>query len=294
MTARDLYADITDKLIALIEADPGQPQLPWRRAGLPLSLPSNAVTGNAYNGINIVSLWMAASAKGYTFPLWATFRQWLSIGAQVRKGEKASLVIFYKELTVEPDPELADDDGKRRMARASFVFNASQVDGYALPHAPVLGGPVERCASADAFVAHTRARISFGGDQAYYRPSTDEIVMPEEFRFVDTATMNRNEAFYATELHECVHWSGAASRLDRQFGKRFGDQAYAFEELVAELGAAFLCAELGISNAPRADHAQYLANWLAVLKQDKRALFHAAAKAAEASAYLKGLQAPRP
>jgi antirestriction protein ArdC len=207
MTARDLYADITDKLIALIEADPGQPQLPWRRAGLPLSLPSNAVTGNAYNGINIVSLWMAASAKGYTFPLWATFRQWLSIGAQVRKGEKASLVVFYKELTVEPDPELVDDDGKRRMARASFAFNASQVDGYALPAEPERGGPIERLAHADRFVANTGAKISFGVDRAYYRPSTDEIVMPDEFRFVDTATMNRSEAFYATELHECVHYA---------------------------------------------------------------------------------------
>lgn len=300
MTARDLYADITDTLIALIEADPGDPQLPWRRAGLPLHLPTNAATGNAYNGINIVSLWMAADAKGYTAPLWATFRQWQSIDAQVRKGEKASLVIFYKEFETETDPDLADTpapaeagDGKRRMARASFVFNAAQVDGFALPQEPDLAGPIERLAAADRFVANTCAKISFGGDRAYYRPSTDEIVMPDETRFVDTGTMTRSEAFYATELHECVHWSGAEKRLNRQFGKRFGDQAYAFEELVAELGAAFLCAELAITNTPRADHAQYLANWLAVLKQDKRALFHAAAKAAEASTYLKALQ-PQP
>ena len=116
------------------------------------------------------------------------------------------------------------------------------------------------------------------------------MTMTDEARFIDTATMTRSEAFYATELHECVHWSGASARLNRQFGKRFGDQAYAFEELVAELGAAFLCAELGISNAPRADHAQYLTHWLAVLKHDKRALFHAAAKAAEATSFLKRLQ----
>ncbi|CAN0504535.1 unnamed protein product, partial [Phaeothamnion confervicola] len=142
------------------------------------------------------------------------------------------------------------------------------------------------------FIAGTGARITYGGDRAYYRTSTDEIVMPDDHRFTDTATMTRSEAFYATLLHECVHFSGAEKRLNRQFGNRFGDQAYAFEELVAELGAAFLCAELAITNTPRADHAQYLANWLAVLKQDKRALFHAAAKAAEASAYLKRVQPP--
>jgi antirestriction protein ArdC len=290
MTARDLYADITDRLIALIEADPGQMQLPWRRAGLPLSLPVNAATGNGYNGINIVSLWMAAEARGYTAPLWATFRQWLSIGAQVRKGEKASLVVFYKEFDAEPDPDSADDDGKRRMARASYVFNASQVDGFALPAEPELGPPIDRLDAADRFVAATGAAITFGGDRAYYRPATDVIVMPDEARFIDTRTMTRCEAFYATELHECVHWSGAESRLNRQFGKRFGDAAYAFEELVAELGAAFLCAELAITNDPRPDHAQYLAQWLAVLKADKRALFHAAAKASEAASYLKRLQ----
>ena len=207
MPTRDLYADITDTLIALIEADPGQPQLPWRRAGLPLHLPANAVTGNAYNGINIVSLWMAADAKGYTAPLWATFRQWQSIDAQVRKGEKASLIIFYKEFATEPDPDLADDDGKRRMARASFVFNAAQVDGFALPQEPDLGVPIDRLAAVDRFVANTAAQITLGGDRAYYRPSTDEIVMPDEARFFDTGTMTRSEAFYATELHECVHYA---------------------------------------------------------------------------------------
>lgn len=289
MTARDLYTDITNTLIALIEADPGQLQLPWRRSGLPLSIPTNAVTGNAYNGINIVSLWIASEARSYTSPLWATFKQWQSIDAQVRKGEKASLVIFYKEFETAADPD-TDDDGKRRVARASYVFNAAQVDGYAPPEAAPLGSPIERMATADRFVTATGARIRFGGDHAYYRPSTDEIVLPPEEAFFDTVTMTRSEAFYATELHECIHWSGAESRLNRQFGKRFGDAAYAFEELVAELGSAFLCADLAISNAPRADHAQYLASWLAVLKQDKRALFHAAAKASEAVAYLRGLQ----
>jgi antirestriction protein ArdC len=289
---RDLHADITDKLVRLIEAGPGQLQLPWRRAGFPLSLPMNAFTGKAYNGINIVSLWIAAETSGFAEPLWGSYLQWQSIGAQVRKGEKASLVIFYKEFEIDPDPESEDDDGRRRVARASSVFNAAQVDGYTPPPTPELAGPVERIAAADRFVASTGARITFAGERAYYRPSTDEIVMPQEGLFVDTKSMTRSEGFYATELHELLHWSGAPHRLQREFGKRFGDKAYAFEELVAEFGSALLCAELHVSDAPRPDHAQYLASWLEMLKADKRALFHAAAKAAQAVTYLKSMQAP--
>jgi len=129
-TRRDLHADITAKLIAAIEADPGRPQLPWRRSSGALWLPKNALTDKAYNGINVVSLWVAAEARGFSAPIWATYKQWSQLGAQVRGGEKSSLVVFYKEYDTEPDPDDADDDGKRRVARASYVFNAAQVDGY--------------------------------------------------------------------------------------------------------------------------------------------------------------------
>lgn len=289
---RDIHAEITAKLVASIEADPGRPSLPWRRTSRPLFMPENALTKKAYNGINIVSLWVSAEVQGYDAPVWATYRQWAKIGAQVRKGEKASLVVFYKEYEATPDADKSDDDGKRRVARASYVFNAAQVDGYALPGAPEPLGPVERIAVADRFVSGTGARIEHGGERAFYRPSTDHIQMPDEGLFCGTGTMTRSEGYYATLVHECIHWSGAEKRLDRGFGKRFGDAAYAAEELVAEIGAAFLCAELGITQDVRADHAQYLAQWLKLLKDDSRAIFTAAARASEAVAYLKRLQRP--
>lgn len=289
---RDIHAEITAQLIAAIEADPGRPSLPWRRSAAPLFMPANALTKKLYNGINIVSLWVAAECKGYSDPVWATYRQWSEMDCQVRKGEKSSLVVFYKEYDTDPDPEQEDDNGKRRVARASYVFNASQVDGYNSPAPPIPLGPIERIDAADRFVQYTGARIEHGGDRAFYRPSTDHIQMPDEDRFCGTDTLTRSEAYYAVLGHECIHWSGSEKRLNREFGKRFGDAAYAAEELVAEIGSAFLCAELGITQDTRPDHAQYLANWLNLLKSDNKAIFTAAAKASEAVAFLKRLQPP--
>lgn len=138
---RDIHAEITNALIAAIEADPGTPSMPWRRSSEPLFMPENALTGNAYNGINVVSLWVSAEIHGHATPVWATYRQWSELGAQVRKGEKSSLVVFYKEYEAEPDPQNTDDNGKRRVARASSVFNASQVDGFTVPGTPVTRFP---------------------------------------------------------------------------------------------------------------------------------------------------------
>lgn len=295
---RDIHTEITGTLIASIEANPGKPSMPWRRSSGPLFMPVNALTGNAYNGINIVSLWVAAECLGYNAPVWATYKQWSELGAQVRKGEKSSLVVFYKEYEVVPEargangpnPDNAEDDGKRRVARASYVFNASQVDGYTLPDAPQSLGPVERLETVDRFIAATGAQVEHGGDRAFYRPSTDHIQMPDEGLFCGTNTMTRSEGYYATLTHELIHWTGAKHRLAREFGKRFGDAAYAAEELVAEIASAFLCSELGITQDCRADHAQYLAQWLTLMKADSRAIFTAAARASEAVAYLKRLQ----
>lgn len=289
---RDIHAEITGRLIAAIEADPGKPCMPWRRTGKPLFMPVNALTEKPYNGINIVSLWVSAELNAYSAPVWATYRQWSELGAQVRKGEKSSLVVFYKEYETEPDPANDDDDGKRRVARASSVFNASQVDGYTMPDPPQPLGPIERLEAVDRFIAATGARIEHGGDRAFYRPSTDHIQMPDEGLFCGTGTMTRAEGYYATITHELTHWSGARKRLGRDMGKRFGDAAYAAEELVAEIASAFLCSELGITQDVRADHAQYLAQWLTLMKSDSRAIFTAAAKASEAVAYLKRLQPP--
>lgn len=281
---RNIHAEVTSQIIAAIEADPGKPTLPWRRGGGALHLPVNAVTGNAYRGINVVNLWVTAEVRGFRSPVWGTYRQWAERGAQVRKGQKASMVIFYKEFSVDADEP--DDDGKRRVARASAVFNAEQVDGFELPEAVPMLGPIERLDQADALVSATGAVVRHGGDSAYFMPSTDHIQMPDEGLFTGTETMTRTEGYYATLVHELVHWTGAKHRLDRDLRKRFGTASYAAEELVAELGAAFLCAELGITPEVRPDHAQYLANWLQLLKSDDRAIFTAAARASDAVAFL--------
>lgn len=293
-TRQDIHAEITNKLIKAIEANPGEPLMPWRKPGKPLWLPANALTGNRYNGINIVSLWAAAETAGYAEPLWATYRQWQQLDAQVRKGERASPVVFYKQYDTDPDPDDPEDDGKRRMARASWVFNCAQVEGYTPPPQPEPLGPIQRIFDADRFFAAVGARIVHGGQEAHYRPSTDTIHMPDENLFTGTATMTRSEAYFAVLGHEYIHWTGHGSRLDRNLAKRFGKAEVAAEELVAEVGAAILCAELGITQDVRADHAQYLAHWLQLLKDDPKAIFAAAARAAEAVNHLHALQHPGP
>lgn len=293
MTAQriDVYTQVTNTIIAAIEAGAGDWQMPWHRSGEGLNRPVNIDTNNAYRGINVVSLWAAAQGRGFSTGTWGTYRQWQNNGAQVRKGEKASLVVFYKEFDVE---ETTDDgeteQGKRLMARASWVFNADQVDGYAAPSLPEPTDPVQALDKAERFIAGTGAIVHHGGSRAFYRPSDDIIQMPERERFLGSETSSATESYYATLLHELTHWTGHDRRCDRQFGKRFGDDAYAMEELVAELGAAFLCADLGVTLTPRPDHAAYIDNWLKVLKADKKAIFTAASQAAKATDFLTGLQ----
>jgi antirestriction protein ArdC len=288
-----VYDTITNKIIASIDAEPGQWQMPWHRSSSgPLHLPKNALTGNHYRGINTVALWVSAEAARYSRPLWGTYRQWAELGAQVRKGERASPVIFYKEFETTPNPDDAADDGKRRVARTSSVFNVDQVDdGPTAIDVPDLG-PIVRNQQFDDFVTSTGASITHGGPQAFYMPSTDAIRMPDENRFFSTATSTRDDSYAATLAHELGHWTGAKHRLNRELSGRFGNDAYAAEELVAELTSAFICASLGITCEPRPDHAQYIAHWLKLLKSDNRAIFAAAAKASQAAEYLTGPAQP--
>jgi antirestriction protein ArdC len=290
----DIHQTVTDHIIAAIEKGAGDVQLPWQRAGSSFGfLPKNAVTGKAYQGVNVLGLWAAAELKRYAGPgLWATYKQWHSIDAQVRKDEKATLVVFYKEYHGEPDPDVDGDDGLRRVAKASWAFHCSQVDGFAMPEAPAAKPPIEKLAAVDAFVHATGAVVKIGGDRAFYSRTFDSITMPDEDRFTGDQ-LQRREAWAAVELHELAHWSGHEKRLAREFGKRFGDNAYALEECCAEFTAAFLCAELGVTPSPRPDHAAYIQNWLQVLKEDKRAVFTAAAKASEAARYLASFSEAR-
>jgi antirestriction protein ArdC len=281
----DLHAHVTDTIIAAIEAGQTEFSLPWQRTGIGNSLPVNAATNAAYNGINILSLWAEGVTRGYARGLWGTYRQWAALGAQVRKGERGACVVFYKEYETEPDPKDEHDDGKRRVARASWVFNAEQVDGFELPDLPDLP-PIERIALAEVLVEKNRPDIRHGGDQAYYATKDDYIQMPDERLFTAEDSARRSEDYYAVLFHELTHWTGAPRRLGRDMHKRFGDQTYAMEELVAELGSAFLCGELSITPVPRTDHAGYIAGWLDAMKADKRAIFTAAARASEAVSYL--------
>lgn len=288
----DIHQTVTNKIIAAIEAGAGDWKMPWHRPGGAFTVPSNVATGNSYRGINIISLWVEAEIAGFARPIWGTYRQWKEAGAQVRKGEKGSLVVFYKP--IEGDDDSDDDTAspqRKLLARASHVFNAAQVDGYQMkPEAP-RADLTERLDHVDRFIAATGAAVEHGGNRAFYRrPPADIIAMPGRDLFTGSATSSPTEAYYATYLHELAHWTGAEPRLNRTFGKRFGDKDYAFEELIAEISAAYLCAELGIANEPRHDHAQYLASWLEVLRADSRAIFTAASQASQVTAFLNGLQ----
>ena len=289
----DIHQHITNQIIAAIEAGAGDFRLPWHRAAGSIMRPVNIASKKAYQGVNILTLWAAGDAAGYQSGTWGTYKQWSEAGAQVMKGQKASYVVFYKEITVGRDEANEEDNGTRLFARATPVFAAEQVDGYAIPttEPKTTIEAVDDIIAVERFIAASGALILHGGDRACYRPSIDTIHLPPREAFFSTATSTAAEAYYSTKLHELTHWTGAEKRCNRQLGKRFGDDAYAMEELIAELGAAFLCAELSITDAPRADHAQYLENWLRVLKADKKAIFTAASKASQAVAYLASLQA---
>ena len=287
-----IYETITAKLLAAVAADPGNPIMPWQLGGTRPVLPTNAVTSQAYRGVNILSLWISALERGYDSGEWATLRQWNEKGATVRKGEKASPIVFYKEITVASDArgdDGEDETAQRRLARGYWVFAAEQVDGYQ-PLIALAPDPIARIAAAETYFQATGARIVVGGAQACYRPSSDSIHMPDEARFVDGDGRTRTEAWYAVLGHETTHWAGAPHRLNRAFGKRFGDKAYCFEEACAEIGAAFLCARLGIASEPHPDHARYIHHWLKVMQEEPRAIFAAADKAQEAVTYLDNLQ----
>jgi antirestriction protein ArdC len=280
MTSFNIHQAITDKIIAAIEQGAGDFRMPWVQTK---GVPRNATTQKTYRGVNVLSLWIAAIAGGYSTDLWATFEQWKKAGSNVRKGEKGTLIVFYKQL----DLKDADDETDRKVlyARASHVFNATQVDGATItvPDAPLF----ETDEAIDRLVTHTGAQILHGGEQACYIPSRDEIHMPERARFVGTSTSSPRETYYSTVFHELGHWTGHESRLARSFG-RWGQHDYHFEELVAELSAAFLCAETGLTNDVRPDHAQYIEGYLKLLKSSDKAIFAAAAAASKATDLIAG------
>jgi antirestriction protein ArdC len=283
---RDVHRAITDAIAAAIEAGAGEYKMPWHGG---LKRPVNAYTKKAYHGGNVIALWNAASHSHFRSSLWATYRQWAVLGAQVRKGERGSVVVFYKTISSSPEGEECKTVQKttqpRMVARASWVFNLEQTDGWTPPE-QAAPSAVEVREQVEAYIAGTRAEIRHGGDIAYYDRVGDFIAVPRPEEFVATETSSATEGYYSVVLHELTHWSGAPNRLNRNLRGRFGDHAYALEELIAEFGAAFLCADLEIANEPRLDHAAYVKSWLRVLMEDATALFTAANKASVAVTYL--------
>jgi antirestriction protein ArdC len=285
----DLYTRITNRIVAELEKGCRPWLQPWNaeHAAGRITRPVRH-NGTPYRGINILNLWVAATASGYACPIWLTYKQSQELGAQVRKGEKGELVVFASKISrteaTATGEEIARDIS---FLKGYTVFNAEQIEGlpshFTAPAAPTLD-PVQRIERAEAYFKATGAVIDHVGDRAFHAPGPDRIQMPPFEAFRDA------ESFYGTLAHETIHWSGAKSRLDRNLSGRFGTQAYAAEELIAELGSAFLSADLGLTPEPRADHASYIETWLHVLKNDKRAIFTAAAHAERAAAFLHGLQ----
>jgi antirestriction protein ArdC len=288
---QDLYSRVTNAIIADLEHGVRTWTKPWSAEHLAgrISRPLRS-TGEAYSGINVILLWAEAVAQGYAAPIWITFRQALALGGHVRKGEHGSTVVYANRISRTESGDNGEDvERSIPFLKAYTVFNVDQVEGlpayfYAVAE-PRLDA-AQRIDHADAFFAATAADIRHGGSQAYYALQPDYVQMPPFECFEDP------ESYYATLAHECTHWTRHPTRLDRDFGrKRWGDDGYAREELVAELGAAFLCADLGLELEPRPDHASYIDSWLKVLKDDRRFIFTAAAQAQRAADFLHLQQA---
>lgn len=253
----DIYEKITAQIIEAIEVGCDKFELPWHTFGV---LPTNASNNRRYRGVNTLALWAVASHRGYNTNLWATYQQWHELGAQVRRGEKCATVVFWK--FYDEDRESEDDapgetseTGRRCFARAYHVFNADQVDGFTVPEMPTLP-EAQRIQRAEDFFQNTGIRIVEKGARACYDPQSDEVHMPP------FALFKKADYFYSTLGHEAIHAAGSPARCNRQLGNRFGSELYAAEELVAELGSAFLSAELQLATEPRTDNAPYVENWL--------------------------------
>jgi antirestriction protein ArdC len=289
---QDVYTRVTNKIISDMERGNLTWLQPWQsgHAAGEISRPLRAV-GKPYQGINVIMLWASAMEQGFDCPIWITYKQAAELGGQVRKGEKGSLVVYADTFTrTETNDKGEDVETAIPFMKGYTVFNAQQIDNlpvhfYARSE-PKHGQPIARIEQAEKFFVSTKATVQHGGNRAFYSPASDMVHMPEMQAF------RNGESYYATLAHEMTHWTRHGTRLNRLFdSKRYGDAGYAMEELVAEIGAAFLCADLGITPETREDHAAYVASWLKALKNDKRAIFTAASHAQRAADHLHTYQA---
>ena len=279
----DIHQTITNQIIEAMEQARGTGRRLWDSQP---SLPLNLTTGKPYQGINTLILWAAGLQHAYTSPYWLTYKQAADKGGQVRKGEHGTLCVFYKPWeSTETNRETGETETVKGAVLKSFrVFNLNQIDGIEAP-AQESRALFQAIEEAERILQASPAPIHIGGTRAYYVPSRDVIYLPPREDFVTA------EAFYSVALHEMTHSTGHASRLARDFSGRFGTEAYAFEELIAEMESAFLNADLGIIGSTLQDHADYLAHWVKILREDKKAILTAAAQASKAHAFIRGLLA---
>ena len=273
-----VYQEVTDSIIKQLEGGALPWVKPWKADS---TADKNIISQKPYQGVNRLILGLSAMVGGFDVPVWGSFKQWQALGANVKKGEKGTKIVFYSPVSKEN--KQTGEREEYACLKTYYVFNASQVEGIEFAKTEPVGGEFDAIAEAEARITKTGASISHGGDAAFFAPSADRIQLPHKNTFKDAGS------YYATAFHELVHWTGAETRLNRTFGKRFADNAYAFEELVAEMGAAFLCQDYRIQGELR--HAGYIEHWLKVLREDSKAIFKAAALAQKAADLVNGLDA---
>jgi antirestriction protein ArdC len=277
-----IYQTVTNAIIAELEKGAAPWVKPWH-ADASSGADYNIVSGAEYRGINRLILGMAGMAGGYSAGQWASYKQWQDRGVQVLKGQKGTSICFYKAVAGTIDASTGEKTNGYAVLKSYSVFNIDQTDAERVPVAAPVAAPFDVNDQCEAVIAKTGALIRHGGDAAFYMPSTDAVQLPHKSSF-DSAAQ-----YYATAFHELTHWTGAKHRLARDHSGRFGNPAYAFEELVAEIGAAYLCADNSIQGELR--HAGYIANWLKACREDNTAIFKAAALAQKAADFIKGTAA---
>jgi len=285
---RDIYAEVTSKIIAQLEAGIAPWVCPWQKSGAgSISLPANLSTKKPYSGINVLLLWLAAQENGFSTNEWLTFKQAQALGATVRKGSKGTHVVYADRFIPKGEAAKAAERGEEAspvfFLKSYCVFNRDQIDGLEPLDAPEFAGKREPHELGERLIAASGADFRIGGDRAYYVPSQDYIQVPRQEQFGDAIN------YYRTACHELSHWTGHESRLGRKLLNEFGSKSYAEEELVAELSAAFACASLGIE--PTVNHSDYIGAWLQVMREDNRAVFKAASLASKAAEFLLGKMA---
>jgi len=275
---QSIYDTVTNRIIENLEKGCIPWIKPWHTEN---TLDRNIKSGNEYNGINRVILGMS----GYQSNIWGSFKQWKDLGANVKLHEKGTQIVFYspvKTNSINPETNQSEESFYACM-KTYYVFNAEQVEGIEIKNRDIEDKPFLNNVEIDNMVMNTGASIRHSGNSAYYRPSEEYINMPVKSDFNDEA------GYYATLLHELTHWSGAKHRLDRTKGKRFADTAYAFEELIAELGSAFLCEKYSVKGDIR--HEGYIQSWLKALKNDNKMIFKASAYAQKSTDYIVNFEA---